>query len=130
MTVCMQTLNPDQQDIFETLIENEAFLKKLGPLVKAAVESLGSGTLKRRIQDDTVGLMGGFRGTRIDGIIDQSFNRQLVEVVNKAITKALGEGKWDELQSAIEQLVNKAVEAKLTELKNKPSVRTQKRRGK
>jgi hypothetical protein len=129
MTVALQALNPDQQGIFETLIENEAFLKKLGPLVQAAVESEGSDTLKRKIQDETVGLMGEFRGARIEDIVDQSFNRQISEAVDKAITRAL-EGRSGELQSAIEQIVTKAVDAKLNELKNKAPVRTQKRRGK
>jgi hypothetical protein len=133
MTVCGQNLNPDDSATLKQLLTDDpkGTAAALANNVKAAIDILGGGRhgqLQADIDDRTRAFIHSPRPA-VEDIIDQSFDRKLVEVVDKAITDALAE-RSDEFRSEIVRVVQKAVDAKLSHLKDKALARTKRRRRK
>ena len=128
MTVSTQVLQGDSDAIIalQDHRHDEEFQKELGKRVREVVNRLGDSRLKEEIARVARDLIRNWHPT-VERVVDQRFDRKLEEEVDKEIAKSMAAS---ENQSAIGEVVNNAVKAKLTEFKNKASVRTQKRRGK
>jgi len=119
MTVCGQDLHYTELTTLNEMVESGQIRDQdLARIVQNAIAQEGSAQLTGTIAQETRALINGGSGAKVMGIFDDSFNQQIGKVVDRTIAEALKQ-RSNELQSAIEEMVKRAVDTKLKELTTK-----------
>ena len=124
MTVCGQELHYMELTTLNEMLESGTIRDQdLARIVQNAIAQEGSAQLIGKIAQETRNLIYGGAGEKvITGFFNESVSRQIGEVVDRTIADVL-EKRSGELQTAIEEAVKRAVDAKLNALKIKVSER-------